>query len=115
MATEPMANEASPSKTGVKVTPALVVRHTPPAAAATNQRLLSVGSTARSTTRPEVSAGPMLRSSRPLQASAVRPLGGAGDAAVFGAGVAFGDGDGDGDGEAATSGPRVGLVGGSTS
>ena len=35
MTTQPMLNEVWPSKTGLKVVPALVVFHTPPEAAAT--------------------------------------------------------------------------------
>jgi len=47
-----------------------VVFHTPPLAAATNQVLGRLGSTATSITRPEVSAGPRPRSSRPAKPSA---------------------------------------------
>src|SRR6185295_10083317 len=50
--------------------PAFSVRHTPPDATATNQRFLSVGSTAMSAMRPLVTAGPMPRSVRPDQPSA---------------------------------------------
>ena len=61
----PIENEPSPSNTGVNEVPAFVVFHTPPAAAATYQMDLSVGWTATSATRPEVSAGPIERSLRP--------------------------------------------------
>src|SRR5829696_7064838 len=54
---------------GVQVVPALVVFQTPPDATATYQVAGRVGSTAMSEIRPEVSAGPMGRSSRPLQTS----------------------------------------------
>jgi hypothetical protein len=53
------------SKTGVNVVPELVVFQTPPEAAATKYRLRSLGSTAKSTTRPEVKAGPIERSRSP--------------------------------------------------
>ncbi len=53
--------------------PPLSVRHTPPEATARNHRFLSVGSTAMSAMRPEVTAGPMPRSTRPLQVSADQP------------------------------------------
>src|SRR5215208_3363971 len=61
---------------GFQVLPALVVFHTPPEAAATYQVALSFGWTARSITRPEVRAGPMLRSASPEKVSALmRSLG----------------------------------------
>ena len=54
---------------------------------------MSVGSTAMSTMRPEVTAGPMPRSSRPLQVSADQPPFGfsslASASSVFFAGSAF--------------------------
>src|SRR5262245_4547663 len=70
MATQPIEDEPSPSKSGVHVVPAFSVRHTPPEATATNQRFLLVGSTARSAMRPLVTAGPMPRSVSPDQVSA---------------------------------------------
>src|SRR5437763_13047802 len=72
MAIAPVENEPSPSKTGVKDVPALVVFHTPPAAEATYQTALSLGLTAMSATRPEVSAGPIERSLRPDATALVR-------------------------------------------
>src|SRR5436305_2026904 len=65
MTTFAIEYEPSPSKTGVQVVPAFVVFQTPPDADATYQIFLSVGCTARSTTRPEVSAGPIDRNLRP--------------------------------------------------
>src|SRR5512145_711727 len=64
----PVENEPSPSKTGVNERPALTDFHTPPAAVATYQIFLLVGSTATSEMRPDVSAGPMDRK-RKLPAS----------------------------------------------
>src|ERR1044071_5379457 len=63
--TQPIENEFSPSNSGVNVVPALVVFHTPPEAVAMYQTRPSRGSTATSTMRPDTSAGPMPRSSRP--------------------------------------------------
>src|SRR5476651_984282 len=63
--TQPIEYAPSPSNTGVNVVPALVVFQTPPEATATNQTRGSRGSTARSAMRPDVSAGPMPRSSSP--------------------------------------------------
>src|SRR4051812_44871274 len=73
---------------GLKVVPALVVFHTPPAAAATYQMRASWGSTAKSMIRPETSAGPMPRNSRPEKTFSSYlgsfDSGAAGLAAVFG-------------------------------
>src|SRR6478672_11274493 len=66
MTTVPMEYDASLSNTGVQVVPALVVFHTPPDATATYQMRLSRGWTAMSAMRPDVSAGPIDRSRRPL-------------------------------------------------
>src|SRR5258708_5774202 len=52
---------------GVNVVPAFVVFHTPPDAVAKYQTRVSLGSTARSTMRPEIMAGPIGRSSRPAK------------------------------------------------
>src|SRR5256885_11601192 len=60
-----MENDFSLSKIGAKLVPAFVVFQTPPPAVAMYQTRASRGSTARSTMRPEVSAGPIGRSSRP--------------------------------------------------
>src|SRR5712691_5480068 len=73
MATQPIEYELSPSKTGVQVVPAFSVFQTPPEATATNQRCGFVGSTAMSTMRPEVRAGPIDRKARPDQVSADQP------------------------------------------
>src|SRR5262245_54056432 len=70
---EPILPDSPPSKTGANAMPPFSVLQTPPAAVATNQRFLSVGSTATSTTRPEVTAGPMPRRARPAQVSASQP------------------------------------------
>src|SRR6266850_1575113 len=63
--TQPMECDFSPSKIGAKPVPAFVVFQTPPPAVAMYQTRASRGSTVRSTMRPEVSAGPSGRSSRP--------------------------------------------------
>src|SRR5258708_33496415 len=52
---------------GVNVVPAFVVFHTPPDAVARYHTRGSLGSTARSTMRPEIMAGPIGRSSRPAK------------------------------------------------
>src|ERR1041385_2003620 len=65
MVTTPVEKEPSPSKTGEKLSPAFTLFHTPPAAVATYQIRLSVGWTAMSATRPEVSAGPIERNWSP--------------------------------------------------
>src|SRR5678816_3408057 len=57
----PVENDPSPSKIGVNDRPALTDFHTPPAAVATYQIFLLVGSTATSEMRPDVSAGPIDR------------------------------------------------------
>src|SRR5438046_4921606 len=72
MARAPVENEPSPSNTGVNDVPALIVFHTPPAADATYQTVLSIGLTAMSATRPEVRAGPMERNFRPDVTALVR-------------------------------------------
>src|SRR6185436_9277584 len=56
---------------GVKVVPPFVVLKTPPEATATYQVARSVGCTAMSAIRPEVTAGPIPRSSRPEKVSAL--------------------------------------------
>src|SRR5262245_56379912 len=70
MTTTPVEKDPSPSKTGAKLIPALLVFQTPPAAVATYQIRLSTGCTATSATRPEVRAGPMARKLRPAAAVA---------------------------------------------
>src|SRR5512134_1411854 len=64
MVMAPVENDPSLSKIGANVSPALTDFHTPPAAVATYQVFLLVGSTATSAMRPEVSAGPMDRNRR---------------------------------------------------
>src|SRR5258708_26590644 len=59
------------SNTGVNDVPAFAVFHTPPYADATYQMLLSLGSTARSTMRPEVTAGPIERNLSPANVAAL--------------------------------------------
>src|SRR5262245_4493567 len=68
---QPIEYEPSPSKTGVQVVPALVVFHTPPEAAVTKYSLGSSGRTAMSLIRPEETAGPIERSSRPAKRPAL--------------------------------------------
>jgi hypothetical protein len=63
--TQPMLAVPCSSKIGVNDVPAFVVFHTPPYADATYHTVLSRGSTARSTTRPDVTAGPMERNLSP--------------------------------------------------
>src|ERR1041384_5886708 len=70
MVTTPVEKEPSPSNTGEKLRPAFTLFQTPPAAVATYQIRLSVGWTAMSATRPEVSAGPIERNSRPFAMAA---------------------------------------------
>src|SRR5438874_2546646 len=65
MTTVPIEYDASLSNTGVHVVPALMVFHIPPDAAATYQIFLSLGWTARSLMRPDVSAGPIGRRRSP--------------------------------------------------
>src|SRR5436190_345548 len=73
MARQPMEYEPSPSKTGEKLVPAFSVFQTPPEPTATNQRCAFVGSTAMSTIRPEVRAGPRDLMARPVQVSVDQP------------------------------------------
>ena len=67
MVTQPVEYETWSSKMGLNVVPAFVVFHTPPEAVARYHTRLSLGSTARSTMRPEIMAGPIWRSSRPAK------------------------------------------------
>ena len=85
IAIAPVEKEPCPSKIGEKETPALVDFHTPPAAVATYQIFLFVGSTATSAIRPDVSAGPIDRSFRPARAAVSALL----DVSAAGAGVAW--------------------------
>jgi hypothetical protein len=76
--TQQSVNDPPWSNTGVNVVPRLIVFQSPPNAVATYQVLGFFGSMAMSCTRPVEMAGPMLRSSRPLRASAVSPPEGTG-------------------------------------
>src|SRR5688572_32738127 len=64
MVIAPVEKDPSPSKIGANVSPALTDFQTPPAAVATYQIFLLVGSTATSAMRPDVRAGPMERNRR---------------------------------------------------
>src|SRR5260221_6700629 len=86
MATQPIEYEPSPSKTGEKLVPAFSVFQTPPEAAARNQRCGLVGSTAMSTIRPDVRAGPIDRRARPDQVSLDQPPFFSGFSSALGAG-----------------------------
>src|SRR5579859_486561 len=64
MATSPMVDTASLSNTGVQVVPLLVVFHTPPAATPTKTIFGLLSTTAKSSMRPPITAGPISRNSR---------------------------------------------------
>src|SRR6267143_2004715 len=64
IAISPMVDTASLSNTGVHVVPLLVVFHTPPAATPTKTRFGLLSTTAKSSIRPPITAGPISRSSR---------------------------------------------------
>src|SRR5579862_8349102 len=70
--TAPMEKELRSLVMHLKLVPPSVVFHSPPAAAATYQILLSCGSMAMAAMRPEVRVGPMQRKARPLQDLEVR-------------------------------------------
>jgi len=74
MVTQPIEYDDCLSKIGVQVVPALVVFQTPPDATATYQVLGSSGWMAMSAIRPDISAGPMLRSSSPENVFALNGL-----------------------------------------
>ena len=63
--TQPIEYDGWSSKIGVQVVPALVVFHTPPEPTATYQVARFSGWMAMSATRPDISAGPIPRSSSP--------------------------------------------------
>ena len=65
--TQPMEYEPWPSKMGVQVVPALSVFHTPPEPTPTYQTLGSPGLKATSAMRPDMKAGPMVRSPMPAK------------------------------------------------
>src|SRR6267378_8282696 len=64
IAISPMVDTASLSNTGVHVVPLLVVFHTPPAATPTKTMFGLLSTTAKSSMRPPITAGPISRSSR---------------------------------------------------
>src|SRR5882762_6794553 len=69
IAMSPIVDTASLSKTGVHVVPLLVVFQTPPAATPTNTMFGLPSTTAKSSMRPPITAGPISRSSRFLSLS----------------------------------------------
>src|SRR5712671_7444089 len=69
IAMSPMVDTASLSNTGVHVVPLLVVFHTPPAATPTKTIFGLLSTTAKSSIRPPITAGPISRSSRLLNLS----------------------------------------------
>src|SRR5258707_5429147 len=64
IAMSPIVDTASLSNTGVHVVPLLVVFHTPPAATPTKTMFGLLSTTAKSSMRPPITAGPISRSSR---------------------------------------------------
>src|SRR5258705_8131782 len=64
IAMSPMVDTASLSNTGVHVVPLLLVFHTPPAATPTKTIFGLLSTTAKSSIRPPITAGPISRSSR---------------------------------------------------
>src|SRR5690606_3101562 len=86
--THPVEYDACWSKTGVHVTPALTVFHTPPDPTATNQVCSSRGSIATSAMRPAIRAGPMLRKANPDKISGLSRVSFF-SASGFAAGLAF--------------------------
>src|SRR6056297_79635 len=67
----PIEYESCPSKIGFQVVPELTVFQTPPEPTATYQTLGLSGCSAISAIRPDMNAGPMVRSSRPAKVSAL--------------------------------------------
>src|SRR5882757_9224887 len=63
IAMSPIVDTASLSKTGVHVVPLLVVFQTPPAATPTNTMFGLLSTTAKSSIRPPITAGPISRCS----------------------------------------------------
>src|SRR5260370_12759584 len=63
IAMSPIVDTASLSNTGVHVVPLLVVFHTPPAATPTKTMFGLLSTTAKSSMRPPITAGPISRSS----------------------------------------------------
>src|ERR1700675_2985116 len=64
IAMSPIVDSASLSNTGVHVVPLFVVFHTPPAATPTKTIFGLLSTTAKSSMRPPITAGPISRSSR---------------------------------------------------
>src|SRR5713101_5950983 len=64
MAMSPIVETPSLSKTGVHVVPLFVVFHTPPEAIPTKTMFGLLSTTAKSSTRPPITAGPSSRNSR---------------------------------------------------
>src|SRR5438046_1078746 len=69
MATSPIVETFSLSNTGSQVVPLLVVFHTPPEAVPTYTIFVSLSTTAKSSTRPHIAAGPISRNARFLNLS----------------------------------------------
>src|SRR5437870_10599840 len=69
MATSPIVETFSLSNTGSQVVPLLVVFHTPPEAVPTYTIFGSLSTTAKSSMRPPITAGPISRNSRFLNLS----------------------------------------------
>src|SRR5260221_2409392 len=64
IAMSPIVDTASLSKTGVHVVPLFVVFHTPPEATPTKTMFGLLSTTAKSSMRPPITAGPISRNSR---------------------------------------------------
>src|SRR6266481_7559818 len=69
IAMSPIVDTLSLSNTGVHVVPLLVVFQTPPAATPTNTMFGLLSTTAKSSIRPPITAGPISRNSRLLSLS----------------------------------------------
>src|SRR6516165_1835493 len=71
IAMSPMVETPSLSNTGCQVVPLFVDFQTPPDAAPTNTTLGLLSTTAKSSMRPPITAGPISRNSRPFHLSVV--------------------------------------------
>src|ERR1700730_5432097 len=69
MAMSPIVDTASLSNTGCQVVPLFVVFHTPPKATPANTIFGLLSTTAKSSTRPPITAGPISRNSSALNLS----------------------------------------------
>src|SRR5271165_7378058 len=69
VAMSPIVETPSLSNTGSQVVPLLVVFHTPPDATPTNTMFGLLSTTAKSSMRPPITAGPSSRNSNPLNLS----------------------------------------------